>query len=65
MRRVRSIVYCAYKLVGAGWATEGWVGSQDGRQGMHDELWWANLVRERETLNTEKENGDKYEDEFR
>jgi len=32
---------------------------------MHDELWWANLVRERETLNTEKENGDKYEDEFR
>jgi hypothetical protein len=31
---------------------------------MHDELWWANLFRERGTLNTEKEIGDKHEGGF-
>ena len=31
---------------------------------MCDELWWTNLFRERDTLNTEKGIGDKYDDGF-
>lgn len=55
-------VFCI--LVTKYWLGYDGLGRQDEWQGMCDELWWTNLFRERDTLNTEKGIGDKYDDGF-